>query len=356
MRTKLRANLFFFGISCIIILLVFSVIGFAQPKGTPAAPTAVKPIVWKLQTAYGSVTTCGAAGKTWADRVEKLTGGRLKVEWYEPGALCKIPDIIPGLSKGLFEASYQWGGYYSTKIPMGDIDAGVPMLSTKETGVMQHLWYGRGFLNLVRDAYAKHNIFFLAPNFFPDPYSYGFRGDIKNLAAFKGQKVRSVGMWTDLTKDLGASPTSVPYAEIYMALKLGTVDGAMTCTVSGMMEYKHWEVIKSYFLPSLYYLADNITINMDAWKALPKDIRDLLEEHTRYHFAEWTNRTQWMATLAEQKAKEQGVKFYYYSPEEWEVIKEKFMTVFDKLGKKDEYCAKAVPLVKDTLKEAGLLK
>jgi TRAP-type mannitol/chloroaromatic compound transport system substrate-binding protein len=256
----------------------------------------------------------------------------------------------------MIQASYQWGGFYSPIIPIGDIDAGVPMLSTKETGVMQRLWYERGLLNLVREAYAKHNIFFLAPNFFPDPYSYAFGGDVRNLEGFKGKKVRAVGMWTDLTKELGAAPATVPYAEIYQALKLGTVDGTVTCTVSGMMEYKHWEVVKSYFLPSLYYLADNITLNMDAWKALPKDIRDLLEEHTRYHFADWTNRTQWMATLAEQKAKEIGVKFHNYTPEEWETIKSKFMTVFDKLAQRDEYCAKAVPLVKDTLKEAGLLK
>ena len=51
---------------------------------------------------------------------------------------------------------------------------------------------------------------------------------IKNLNDTKGMKIRvqPSDLWVDLVKAMGATPTPIPYAEVYMALKTGLVDAA----------------------------------------------------------------------------------------------------------------------------------
>ena len=51
---------------------------------------------------------------------------------------------------------------------------------------------------------------------------------IKNLNDTKGLKIRvqPSDLWVDLVKAMGATPTPIPYAEVYMALKTGLVDAA----------------------------------------------------------------------------------------------------------------------------------
>ena len=362
----MKRNLFFLllTVSVIAILSFVSCKPAEQPSTAPSSdsspapsqPSKVEPIVWKVQSSYGSVTTCGAAGKAWAERLETITNGRLKGEFYEPNALCPIGETPSALGKGMIQASYQWGGYYGAKIPIGNIECGIPMLPVSESGIARHLWYDLGYLDLVREAYAKYDIYYLAPNFFPDPYSMGFSGNVKSLADVQGKKVRAVGIWGDMVQNLGGSPVSIPYAEIYTGLKLGTVDGAITCIISGLDEQKHMEVLKSYLLPNLYYLVDNVTISMDAWNSLPEDVKELVEESAVYHFADWENRTRWALINSEERAEQAGVQFSVLSQSETDTVADALMQAWYKQGEKDEYAARAIEMTSDILRQTGYIQ
>ncbi len=84
----------------------------------------------------------------------------------------------------------------------------------------------------------------------------------------------------NLVKKFGAVPVNIPPAEMYMALKLKTVDGVMH-SAAALDQYKLKEVVTHViYEPNVSALVGNLLINMDSLKALPEDIRTLVTETT----------------------------------------------------------------------------
>jgi len=84
-------------------------------------------------------------------------------------------------------------------------------------------------------------------------------------------------MW--ILEQIGAKPVKIPGGEIYMALKLGTIDGAEFSNVSADWGMKFHEVTKYWNVPCWFQPASllGLMINMDAWKKLPDDLKAIIE-------------------------------------------------------------------------------
>lgn len=80
---------------------------------------------------------------------------------------------------------------------------------------------------------------------------------------------------------MGGSAVSIPGGELYMAMKLGTIDGAIY-DASGLMDVKFHEVVKYYTFPTLAQIACSFLINKDSLKRLPPDLQAMVEHGTRY--------------------------------------------------------------------------
>ena len=72
-------------------------------------------------------------------------------------------------------------------------------------------------------------------------------------------------------------PVVVPGAEMYMAMKLGTIDGAIY-GATGLQDVKLHEVVKYYTLPTAAQIALSMCINKDSLKKLPADLRETVEK------------------------------------------------------------------------------
>lgn len=94
-----------------------------------------------------------------------------------------------------------------------------------------------------------------------------------------GLKMRTNGMKTiDLTfKALGATTTSIPYAELYMGLKTGVADGQENpwVNVAGM---KFYEVQKYFTQVNYQFHPDPFYVNAAWWNELPEELRAILAE------------------------------------------------------------------------------
>lgn len=95
----------------------------------------------------------------------------------------------------------------------------------------------------------------------------------------KGLKMRTNGMNTiDKTFiALGATTTSVPYADLYMALKTGVADGQENpwVNVEGM---KFYEVQKYFTEVNYQFHPDPFYVNGAWWASLPQEFRDIITE------------------------------------------------------------------------------
>ncbi len=100
---------------------------------------------------------------------------------------------------------------------------------------------------------------------------------VRNIADFKGMKIRAFGLYSDLFMGLGASTVFIPHEESYMGLQLGTVDAYSTAFYI-WQDYKHYEVCPYVMEPShqLVLLASDVIANMKAFNSLPDDLKAIL--------------------------------------------------------------------------------
>ena len=102
---------------------------------------------------------------------------------------------------------------------------------------------------------------------------------IKTPADLVGLKMRTNGMKTiDLTfKALGATTTSIPYADLYMGLKTAIADGQENpwVNVEGM---KFYEVQKYFTEVNYQFHPDPFYVNAEWWNSLPEEFRTIISE------------------------------------------------------------------------------
>ena len=105
------------------------------------------------------------------------------------------------------------------------------------------------------------------------------RRPIKTPDDLKGLKMRTNGMKTiDMTfLALGATTTTVPYADLYMALKTGVADGQENpwVNVEGM---KFYEVQKYFTGVNYQFHPDPFYVNAEWWNSLPAEFRDIISK------------------------------------------------------------------------------
>ncbi|MBE6906363.1 MAG: TRAP transporter substrate-binding protein [Ruminococcaceae bacterium] len=102
---------------------------------------------------------------------------------------------------------------------------------------------------------------------------------IKQPSDLAGLKMRTNGMKTiDLTfLTLGATTTTIPYADLYMGLKTGVADGQENpwVNVEGM---KFYEVQKYFTEVNYQFHPDPFYVNAAWWNDLPTDYQNVISE------------------------------------------------------------------------------
>ena len=102
---------------------------------------------------------------------------------------------------------------------------------------------------------------------------------IKKPEDLKGLKMRTNGMKTiDMTFiAMGATTTTVPYADLYMALKTGVADGQENPWVN-VVGMKFYEVQKYFTGVNYQFHPDPFYVNAEWWNALPAEFRDVISK------------------------------------------------------------------------------
>lgn len=69
----------------------------------------------RMQTAVPSASIYFELLKRYADRVDKMSGGKIKIEVLPDGAIVPAFEILDAVDKGIVEAGYAWTHYWSGK-------------------------------------------------------------------------------------------------------------------------------------------------------------------------------------------------------------------------------------------------
>jgi TRAP-type C4-dicarboxylate transport system substrate-binding protein len=310
-----------------------------------------KTIRWKMQASYPVGTAVMMHGVEWAKIMDKLTDGRLKIDILPPGAMCGVNDIINYLQRGVFECAITYGGFYTGLIPESDLEIGLPQ-SWQSYDELWDAMTNRGLGNLIREAYAEKNIqyYWTAADCF---YHFNTNFPVTKLADLKGKKIRALGVYGKYVQALGCSVAVVPGAEMYMAMKLGTIDGAIY-GATGLMDVKLHEVVKYYTHPTASQIALSLSINKDALKKLPDDIRVIVEEGSRYVLDDTAMKYITMCKASMAEAERLGSTKRSNLPEEELVKMRKLVApIWDELAAKTPRMKKGVDILKKQMRDLG---
>jgi TRAP-type mannitol/chloroaromatic compound transport system substrate-binding protein len=333
-----------------ILILIVTVIALCLSFNAWAAK-GDKVIKWKMQASYPTGTTVMMHGVEWAKYIEELTDGRLQIEILPPGAMCAVQDIVTYMEKGVFDCAISYGGYYTGLIPETDLEIGLPMGHQTWDEYWDAYW-NRGLGDIIREAYAEHNII-QYPCAAGCYYHFNTNFPVNSLADLKGKKIRALGVYGKYVQALGGSAVVIPGGELYMAMKLGTIDGAIY-DGSGLQDVKFHEVVEYYTFPTAAQIALSMLINKDSFDKLPDDLKPIVDLGTRFILEDTGNRYITMTRASVNKSVNMGSITKCFLPEA-ELVKARKLVapIWDELAAKTPRMKKGVDILKQQMKDVG---
>jgi tripartite ATP-independent transporter DctP family solute receptor len=241
-------------------------------------------------------------------RIKQQSGGRLDITVYPNSALGADTAMLAQCVSGAVEMYTLQGDLLAPRVPAaGILGVGFAFPSYKEVWPAVDGELG----DFVRAQAEKSNMICLKR-----AWDHGFRQitsrnkEIHSPADLHGFKIRLpvAPMPISLFKHLGAAPTAINFSEVYSALQTGVVDGQENPLVI-IDASKLYEVQKYCALTNHQWACYHVAFNIDAWKRLPQDLRDMCEavfnDAALQERQDWVNTNQ---TLLE-KLKGKGLTF-----------------------------------------------
>jgi len=307
----------------LVILLVICVLLFS----TISAFGEEIRIKWASMEAMGGIQCQIMEWVT--SEIERRSDGRLIVDFYPANQLGSTNETIDGLIAGTVDIYPLAGNCMGTLGKDWIVDA-LPFVFR----TMQHrIRYNNSELNKARkeDLLKKHGLRIICTNWFYNPHILVSKKPILLPEDFDGFKMRvpeARGQYIGW-KELGATPATIQWGEVYLGLRQGVVDG-VSVPLELIVEQHFDEVLSNVSMLETEWGYENILVNEKFYQSLPEDLRDILVEVTKEGGDRYTKLANQAFDEAYRTLVEEGVKIYYVDNN---IFREKLKGLPEKLDK-----------------------
>lgn len=213
----------------------------------------------------------------WAEKINKLTNGKVKVTMFPGGALGKTPDHYDLAEKGIADISYTLQDYTPGRFPLTSVFE-LPFMITTAEKTSVAMWKTYEQFPEFQKEYRKVKV--LALFCHPGGHLNTTKKPIKSLADLNGMKFRTASPHvTEALKIFGAVPVNMPITETYLALEKGVVEGTVL-PWEGNHIFKLSELLKYGTETDFYTMTMMVVMNKRKWKSLPDDVKKVITETT----------------------------------------------------------------------------
>ncbi len=293
------------GLSCFLaVALLVGIVGFFLPPAEVQAKPTIKiifawpkPVNWNR----GHEKLVGMFQEALGDKVDfQAVGGPEVVPTFQQGEAVRngVVDMFMGAIN-----------YYSGQIPAVDTMKlfNMPPWECRKKGVFDYLdklhakKLNAHYMGQSLPANVQFHLYTMKP--------------VKQMSEFQGRVIRVTAIYRSFVESMGGAPTIIAPSEVYTALQRGTVDGLGWPSI-GVRDLKWDEVLKYRIDPGFYGLDGAVTINLDKWNSLPKDVQDTMTKVVQ-EFERWTW-NYWEDAVAKepQELEKRGVKVIQLPPDE----------------------------------------
>lgn len=320
------------------------------------ASAASKPTVLKLQGAWGSGIFKEYA-LDYVRRVNEMSGGSLRIDYLDVGAVVKTSEIQTAVSKGVIDGSHLVTAYWYSKNPAASLFGTGPCWGWTANQLLGWIHYGGGkelYEELMRDILQLDIVGFFSGPMPAQPLGW-FRKEVNSVADMKGLKYRTVGLAANVMQEMGMSVVQLPGGEIQPAMERGLIDAAEFNNPTSDKDFGMQDVAKNYYLASFHQSQESFEIiyNKKTYESLSKEHQAILRYASEAASADmsWKAQDRYSRDLIALQ-KEHGVKVHRTDDsimsaqlDAWDKVLVPFM--------KDPYFAKVVASQKAWMKRVG---
>jgi TRAP-type mannitol/chloroaromatic compound transport system substrate-binding protein len=249
--------------------------------GAPAVVTAKAPKVIKMQTSWPASDIWMDFARQYTDRVERMSGGRLKIDLLPAGAVVKAFQVMDAVSDGVLDAAHSVCVYWYGKNKAASLFGTGPVFGGSATTMLSWFYAGGGrelYRELTQDNMKLNVVGLLGFPMFAQPFGW-FKSEVTKASQLKGFKYRTVGLAADLMQKMGMSVAQLPGGEIVPAMERGVIDAFEFNNPSSDRRFGAQDVAKNYYLSSYHQASESFEFlfNKDVWDDLDDDLRAILE-------------------------------------------------------------------------------
>jgi TRAP-type mannitol/chloroaromatic compound transport system substrate-binding protein len=275
-----------------LLIIVAGIVALAGDRPARVA-TAQTPITLKIQASWPASLSVYDALKMFAERVEKLSAGQLKIEPMPAGTIVPAFEVLDATNKKVIDGAHTVAYYWVGKHKAAVLFTGGPGGTFGMDAIDYIGWmYEGGGLELYQQYYKdilKLNVVPI-PAFPSSPQALGwFKRPIKSLADFKGMKCRQTGIAAEVYTEMGMRTVNMPGGEIIPAAERGVIDCAEW--VGGVEDLRlgFHNVWKYHYTPGMHEVVTvgEILINGDVWKSLSPQFQEIIKSASMETYTRW---------------------------------------------------------------------
>ncbi len=257
-------------------------VGTVAAAGTFAAPAVIgqAPLVVKMQTSWPASDIWMEFAKQYTDRVEAMSGGRMKVDLLPAGAVVAAFQVIDACNDGIIDAAHSVPVYWYGKSKAASLFGTGPVFGGSATTMLSWFYAGGGqefYRELTQDILGMNVVGYLGFPMFAQPFGW-FKKEVNTVADIRGLKYRTVGLAADLLQSMGMSVAQLPGGEIVPAMERGVIDAFEFNNPSSDSRFGAQDVAKNYYLSSYHQASESFEFifNRDFMEDLEPDLQAIL--------------------------------------------------------------------------------
>jgi len=236
-----------------------------------------KPIVLKLGNVVPPTSSKNLSCLKFSELVQKGTKNKIQVQVFPGSQLGNEEDIVQGVVMGSVDV--HWGDVSAYSSWVRELNVFNTPLLFKDMKHWEAVVRGPLFDDLVNRLEKEVPVHVLGRFWMGERYILTREKPVYRPDDLKGMKIRvpTSGLFVPGYKALGANPTPINYAEVYMALQQGVVDG-MENPVGLIRGMKFYEVTKYLTTVPVINAVNVLVVHKPVFDKLPTEYQKILEE------------------------------------------------------------------------------
>jgi TRAP-type C4-dicarboxylate transport system substrate-binding protein len=256
----------------LVSVLAFGIVEVPAPAG-PRHALAADPVVIRAIMAWPGDCNCVSQYKRYIEEVNKRGKGKVEIKLLGGPEIVKPFEQFQALRSGIADATHTAPGYFVGETIEGAV---FEMLDPGDYGKFLKGLRGEA-MDVINQAFReKSGVRFVALTIGGTRFRFMMVKPITGLEDLKGKRIRVFGSQTaKVVQAFGASPATIPPAELYPALQRGVVDGAIRAP-DDAWSFGERDVYKSMISTPIQLAPGGMFIATRVWDKLPPDVQQLL--------------------------------------------------------------------------------